>query len=111
MMDDKRFVRADDVELRAIAGEHFLIVLHAGESKMFSLNGMGLWFWQQMARPVAKAELLEAMQAEYEVDEGTARAEIDRFLAYLVALGLACPTTCPPVKVQESERRTPNIER
>ncbi len=89
-MGETRFFRADNIEHRMIAGEHFLIVLHAGESRMFTLNGMGLWFWQQLlVRPVAKAELLGAMQAEYEVDEGTARAEIDRFLEYLVERGLA----------------------
>ena len=92
-MDGARFSRASDIELRAIAGEYFLIVLHAGESKMFSLNDMGLWFWQQLARPVTKAELLDSMQEEYEVDEETARAEIDRFLAHLVYRFLACQTT------------------
>ena len=91
-MNDKRFGRADDIELRTIAGEYFLIVLHAGESKMFSVNGMGLWFWQHLVRPVAKAELLGAMLAEYEVDEATARAEIDRFLTDLSEKGLARQT-------------------
>ncbi|HRT30263.1 MAG TPA: PqqD family protein [Kiritimatiellia bacterium] len=83
-MDDTLFTRAKDVELREIVGEHFLIVLHAGESKMFSLNDMGLWFWQQLERPVSKTELLGAMLEEYEVDDATASAEIDRFLAHLV---------------------------
>ena len=88
MMDDKRFVRADDVELRAIAGEHFLIVLHAGESKMFSLNGMGLWFWQRLEQPASKDDLLAAMTAEYDVGEPAASSEIDRFLQDLLAKGL-----------------------
>ena len=82
-MDTELVCRADEVELRSIAGEHFLIVLHAGESKMFSLNGMGLWFWQHLERPVAKKDLLAAMLAEYEVTEEAAGTEIDRFLAYL----------------------------
>lgn len=85
----ERFCRAEDVVLRTIVGEHFLIVLHAGESKMFSLNGMGLWFWRRLERPVSKGELLEAMLAEYEVDEAAAAAEIGRFLAYLEEKGLA----------------------
>ena len=71
-------------------GEHFLIVLHAGESKMFSLNGMGLWFWRQLERPVGKAELLSRMLADYEVAEEVASREIDRFLAYLEERRLAC---------------------
>ena len=78
-----RFCRAKDVALRSIAGEHFLIVLHAGESKMFSLNGMGLWFWNHLEQPVGNAELLTAMLHDYEVAEPVAAQEIDRFLAYL----------------------------
>lgn len=85
----ERYCRAEDVELRSIVGEHFLIVLHAGESKMFSLNGMGLWFWRQLERPVGKAELLEQMLSDYEVSEAVAAHEIDRFLAYLEERRLA----------------------
>jgi hypothetical protein len=78
-----RYSRAEDVELRSIVGEHFLIVLHAGESKMFSLNGMGLWFWRQLEQPVGKAELVARMLNDYEVAENVAAGEIDRFLGYL----------------------------
>ena len=77
------YCRAEEIELRSIAGEHFLIVLHAGESKMFNLNGMGLWFWQHLERPATKRELLEAMLSEYEVTEAAAVAEVDRFLSDL----------------------------
>ena len=88
-MGGERYGRAEQIELRSIAGEHFLIVLHAGESKMYSLNGMGLWFWQRLERPSAKEELLAAMLAEYEVAEADAAAEIDRFLCYLEEKKLA----------------------
>jgi len=89
VMTDRLYRRAENVALRSIAGEDFLIVLHAGESKMYSLNGMGLWFWEQLERPVTRQELLTAMLAEYEVDEDTAASEIDRFLGHLVERGLA----------------------
>lgn len=93
-MAEQLYGRAEEVVLRSIAGEDFLIVLHAGESKMYSLNGMGLWFWQQMERPVSRPELLAAMLAEYEVTEDVAEAEIDRFLGYLVERHLAvCDST------------------
>ena len=83
------FCRAEEIELRSIAGEHFLIVLHAGESKMFSLNGMGLWFWRQLEKPVSKRELLAALLAAYEVTEEVAAGEIDRFVGYLLEKRLA----------------------
>ncbi len=82
-MENKFYIRAENVVLRDMAGEHFLIVLDTGESKMFNLNGMGLWFWEQLEKPRNKTELLAAMLAEYEVTQETAAAEIDRFLAYL----------------------------
>ena len=88
-MGTERYCREENIDLRSIVGEHFLIVLHAGESKMFSLNGMGLWFWSQLERSVSKPELLAAMLAAYEVTEDVAVGEIDRFLAYLVEKRLA----------------------
>ena len=87
-MDEQRYGRADDVAVRTILGEHFLIVLHAGESKMFSLNGMGLWFWERLETPSSKSELLGAMLADYEVTEEVAAGEIDRFLGELAEKGL-----------------------
>jgi hypothetical protein len=80
---ETRYGRARDVELRSIVGEHFLIVLHAGESKMFSLNGMGLWFWKRLETPASAPELLAAMLSDYEVSEADAAKEIERFLADL----------------------------
>jgi hypothetical protein len=88
-MGAERFCRGEEIELRSIVGEHFLIVLHAGESKMYSLNGMGLWFWNQLERPVSKGELLSAMLNTYAVTEEVAAGEVDRFLAYLAEKGLA----------------------
>jgi hypothetical protein len=88
-MITETFCRAEEIELRSIVGENFLIVLHAGESKMFSLNGMGLWFWRHLERPVSKADLSAVMLAEYDVTEAVAAGEISRFLAYLVEKGLA----------------------
>ncbi len=82
--------RADEVTFREIAGEPFLIVLHGGESRMFALNGLGVWFWRQLERPVGKGELVGRLLDEYEVSREAAAAEVDRFLAYLCERGLAC---------------------
>ncbi len=84
----EKYCRAAQIELRSIAGESFLIITHAGESKMYSLNGMGLWFWERLATPVDKAALLAAMLEEYDVDPETAAAEVERFIAHLMAIGL-----------------------
>ncbi|MFO7936381.1 MAG: PqqD family protein [Kiritimatiellia bacterium] len=82
-MNETTYTQSENIALRTMAGEYYLIVLDAGESKMFNLNGLGLWFWRQLEKSVTKAQLLKNMLAEYDVDSGTAAAEIDRFLAYL----------------------------
>lgn len=82
-MNETTYTRSENIALRTMAGEHYLIVLNTGESKMFNLNNMGLWFWEQLENPVSKAQLLETMLTEYEVDNETATAEIDRFIAFL----------------------------
>lgn len=71
-----------------MAGEHYLIVLDVGESKMFNLNGMGLWFWEKLESSQTKAQLLSAMLDEYDVGQDAATAEIDRFIAYLLERNL-----------------------
>jgi hypothetical protein len=83
------YERMPDIVLREIAGERFLIVLHAGESKMFELNGMGLWFWTQLERPATPSQLVERMLRDYDASAEAAAQEVDRFLAYLVSKGLA----------------------
>ena len=82
-MNKITYTRSENIALRAMAGEHYLIVLDTGESKMFNLNGMGLWFWEKLESSQTKAQLLLAMLDEYDVDQDTATAEIDRFIAYL----------------------------
>ncbi|MFA7173653.1 MAG: PqqD family protein [Kiritimatiellia bacterium] len=100
-MENTHYTRAENVTLRDMAGEHFLIVLDIGESRMFNLNSMGLWFWEQLEVPQTKAELLAAMLAEYEVEREIAVAEINRFLAYLREHSLITQCETPPAEKGE----------
>ncbi len=87
-MEQQKFRQAENIALRKMAGEHYLIVLDIGESKMFDLNETGLWFWKQMESPKTKAQLLAAMLNDYDVDRQTAADEIDRFLNHLTERNL-----------------------
>lgn len=97
-MENKYYTHAKNIALRDMAGEHFLIVLDVGESKMFNLNSMGLWFWEQLETPQTKATLLAAMLVEYEVEREVAAAEINRFLAYLAERNLITTSHLPHMK-------------
>ena len=50
---------------------------------MVRLNGTGAFLWGQLAVYTAEEELVQALLAEYAVDEGTARADAAAFLGKL----------------------------
>jgi hypothetical protein len=84
----EKYGRAENVTLRTILGESFLVMLHTGGSKMFTLNRMGVWFWEHLETPADKDSLLAAMLEHFAVDEPRAKGEVDRFLSDLVSKGL-----------------------
>ncbi len=53
-------------------------------SKIISLNETSLFLWKRMENAVFTAEdLQQALQAEYEIDEATARADVNNFIERL----------------------------
>lgn len=69
------------------------IVVPAGEASldfngMVTLNETGAFLWKLLSEERTEDELVEAMLAEYEVDEPTARAGISKFVARLSKEGL-----------------------
>lgn len=71
--------------MRTIAGE--TVVVPSGDelnlNMMITLNGTGKFLWEQLERGADTEELVQAMLAEYEVDEATARGGVERFVGKL----------------------------
>ena len=71
--------------LRTVAGE--TIVLPSGDeldlNMMITLNDTGKFLWQQLENGAEMDELVAALLAEYDVDEATAKAGVERFVAKL----------------------------
>lgn len=71
--------------LRTVAGE--TIVLPSGDeldlNMMITLNDTGKFLWQRLENGAEEDELVAALLAEYDVDEATARAGVERFVAKL----------------------------
>lgn len=71
--------------LREVAGE--IIVLPSGENldlnMMITLNETGKFLWQRLEAGAEMDELVQAMLAEYDVDEAKARAGAERFVQTL----------------------------
>ncbi len=55
---------------------------------MITLNETGAFLWSLLENETTVDEMVEAMLADYEVDEATARAGIERFVAKLDSEGL-----------------------
>ena len=76
----------DGFILREVAGSYIVIGV-GGESVdfngMITVNETGAFLWGKLAEGTTEEELLGAMLDEYEVDEETAKADIDEFLQLL----------------------------
>lgn len=75
-----------DYLIRNVAGSY--IVVPVGEesldfSGVITLNEVGAFLWEQLKENNDKAGLLKTLLAEYDVDENTASADIDEFIAKL----------------------------
>ena len=52
------------------------------------LNEVSAFVFEQMKRPVSREDLLEAVLNEFEVDEATAKADLDALIEKLTEMGL-----------------------
>ena len=77
--------------LRNICGDY--VVIAVGKQTLdfqgiIKLNETGAFLWEKLQQDCTTEELLTAMQAEYAVDEATAREDIRAFIDSLQAAEL-----------------------
>ena len=85
MKVDKEFV------LREIAGEYVIIPIGRtvlSFNGLITVNEIGAFLWNLLQEDVTKEELVAKVLDEYEVDEETAREDIQEFLDTLVSGGI-----------------------
>lgn len=85
MRIDKNFV------LREIAGEY--IIIPTGRTALefnglITVNDIGMELWEMLQEDVTFEELLKGILDEYDVDENTAREDIQEFLDKLISGGI-----------------------
>jgi len=64
------------------------VLLHLVTQRYYSLNETAITIWEQLASPRTVPEVAGALCEAYEVDEPTARALVERFVAELGRDGL-----------------------
>ena len=85
MRIDKEFV------LREIAGDY--VIIPTGKTilsfnGLISVNDIGAFLWEKLQQDVTLDDLVDAVLKEYEIDETTARADIQEYLDKLADGGI-----------------------
>lgn len=76
---------------REIAGEAFLIPIGKSvydSNGMFLITELAAFIWDLLPQTESQEEILQAVLAEYDVDEETAKADIAEFLDKLRAMNI-----------------------
>lgn len=86
MEDSTRIVRSPDV-MESSPGEDSVVLLGMETNQYYSLDGVGAVIWRQLDAPVG--QLLEALLEAFDVDEPTARRDLESLIQDLANAGLA----------------------
>ena len=76
----------DGYLLDEIGGQKVAVSLDQSEDKysgVIKMNEVGAFLWEKLQEDCTVEELVAAVTAEYEVDEDTARADIEKFVSKL----------------------------
>ena len=76
--------------LREVAGSTVVVSLDPEHTfgSMLKLNGTGKLLWERLSEESTVSSLTAALTAEYEIDEGTAQGDVERFLDMLRSFGV-----------------------
>lgn len=80
------FSVAPNVHARRFDDE--LILLHLGVGAYFSLDVVGATVWEHLAEGRTGGDAVAAIVVEYEIDEVTARTDVEQLIRELLASGL-----------------------
>jgi hypothetical protein len=87
VMDERRFVRSEQVVFREVAGETILVPLCADVGDLGSvyvLNPVGAAVWQGLAGPSSCGELARQLTGVFDTTEAAAREDVQDFLQALL---------------------------
>jgi hypothetical protein len=80
---------ASQVLFQEVDGE--MVLLDPQAERYYTLDDVGTRFWQLLAEHADMDTVVAAMLAEFDVDEGTLRSDLDALMARLSAAGLVVP--------------------
>ena len=88
---DQVFIRSRTVVSRRVAGETLIVPVRGkvGDlASIYSFNQTGSLIWQLLETPKGLADLIGAVEQEYDVAPDQARRDVTQFLQDTLAVGL-----------------------
>ena len=90
------FTRSRSVVSRVVAGETLIVPVRGkvGDlASIYSFNGTGSLIWQLLDEPKSLADLIDAVEREYAVEQEHAQRDVTQFLNDMRSVGLVdvCP--------------------
>ncbi|MEK7721789.1 MAG: PqqD family protein [Elusimicrobiota bacterium] len=73
---------------RRIAGEMFIV--DASRAELHELNGPAALIWEGLASGRTTERIISSIVSEFEIDENTARTDLENFIKELLKTGLLC---------------------
>jgi hypothetical protein len=86
----RTITKTDHVVERKVRDNLILVPMKTGPARLdalYTLNEAASMLWQEINGETTEAKLVSRLLAEYEVDEATARQDVDRILNELAAIG------------------------
>jgi Coenzyme PQQ synthesis protein D (PqqD) len=112
----QRFVRTRSVVSRVIAGETLIVPVRGkvGDlASIYSFNGTGTLLWQLLDAPRSLAELVDAVEHEYDVAREQAEKDVTQFLNDLALMDLLETPTHPTqfgTQIRRAETTASGVE-
>lgn len=93
---DTPLLRNPDLIATDMDGDTVMMSMERGE--YFGIGGVGSFVWSLLENPVSLNDIVEAICAEFDVDETTCRGDMEHFIAELRQHGLTISalSDCPP---------------
>jgi hypothetical protein len=88
---EQSFTRSRSVVSRVVAGETLIVPVRGkvGDlASIYSFNGTGSLIWQLLDSPHDLAELIHAVEREYDVEPEQAQKDVAQFLNDMLSVGL-----------------------
>jgi hypothetical protein len=68
-----------------------VVLIHLSEGKYFALDTVAATIWEALVAGKSAEEAIAVLVGEYDVDEGTARRDVERLARELLGAGLLEP--------------------